>query len=294
MSKRSLGVMLAITSAIIYGAMPLVTKSLYQLGGNEINLVFLRCFSVVLLLFCVNLFKKQSLKIDKKLVPTLAIAGLLGVCFTSIFLFASYHYIASGMATTLHFAYPVIVASFGIFFAKEKTNPLKHLAVVLAGIGLILLFDLSGKINILGLSLALISAFTYSAYILMLANSKIKSIKPLVAAFYINLFSCIFTACIGIALNRFHFDFTPANFAFAFICCLIIGFGGSTLFQLAVNYVGAESAAILSTFEPLTSVLLGAFVLHETFTGKMSVGMLLILSASFIIILMENRVSKAR
>ncbi len=292
MQKRVLGIILAITSAIIYGLMPFTATQLYKIGANEINLSFIKSFSVMIVLFFIIKTKKQGFSIDKKILPELAIASFLGVSITAILLCISYYYIPSGMATTLHFAYPVIVSGMSLIIFKEKSSIFKYIALIFAAGGIFLIFDFSGEINLLGVSIAVLSAFTYSAYILMVGKGKIKTIEPLLLAFYLNLFSAIYAIIMGIFTSRLTFDFSPQGLIITIILSLIVGFGGTTFFQLAINYIGSESAAILSTFEPITSVLVGTIVLHEMLSIKAIIGMLLILTASFIIILLESKKAK--
>ncbi|RHS31951.1 DMT family transporter [Ruminococcaceae bacterium AF10-16] len=110
MERRTpwLGYLCVILSAVIFGCMPLGANFLYAQGVTPMSLVFLRnLLSLpVLALLCQ---KQGGLRISRGALLETSLTGFFGCCITPILLFSSYRYLASGMATVFHFAYPVIV-----------------------------------------------------------------------------------------------------------------------------------------------------------------------------------------
>ena len=69
--------------------------------------------------------------------------------------------------------------------------------------------------------------------------------------------------------------------ALALYCC--VSTAASLLFQLGNRFIGAQSASMLSTFEPLTSVVIGILVYHEVLTVRLGIGIFCILLAVFLL-----------
>ena len=115
MERRTpwLGYLCVILSAVIFGCMPLGANFLYAQGVTPMSLVFLRnLLSLpVLALLCQ---KQGGLRISRGALLETSLTGFFGCCITPILLFSSYRYLASGMATVFHFAYPVIVVLGGL------------------------------------------------------------------------------------------------------------------------------------------------------------------------------------
>lgn len=167
MERRTpwLGYLCVILSAVIFGCMPLGANFLYAQGVTPMSLVFLRnLLSLpVLALLCQ---KQGGLRISRGALLETSLTGFFGCCITPILLFSSYCYLASGMATVFHFAYPVIVVLGGLVL-RERVQKKALFCAVLCSLGILLLIDPSGAVDPLGVALALTSGVTYAVYILL-------------------------------------------------------------------------------------------------------------------------------
>lgn len=157
MERRTpwLGYLCVILSAVIFGCMPLGANFLYAQGVTPMSLVFLRnLLSLpVLALLCQ---KQGGLRISRGALLETSLTGFFGCCITPILLFSSYCYLASGMATVFHFAYPVIVVLGGLVL-RERVQKKALFCAVLCSLGILLLIDPSGAVDPLGVALALTS-----------------------------------------------------------------------------------------------------------------------------------------
>ncbi len=196
------------------------------------------------------------------------------------------------MATTIHFLYPVLVSMGSIVILKRAKQPLMYLALLFSVIGIALLFEVSAQANWRGIVLSFLSAVTYAAYILMIEYSVLKILKPLVVAFYLNLFATLTLGTHGILTHSIAIDYSVDTWLILIVFALLVGIGGSIFMQLAIGYIGGQSAAILSTFEPITSIVIGLFLLSERLTVKMMFGMALIIIAALIVIVVEGRAER--
>ncbi len=289
MNKRYLGIVLAISSAVSFGLMPLVTKMLYAMGGNPIDILFYRNVLIGGVVLAVALLRGQSLKLTGKSYLLVFGASFLGHYATTILLFYSYYLIPSGMATTIHFSYPILVSVGAILLLKRPGNRWQYLALSLSAVGIALLFELSGGLRWQGILLSLASAVTYAAYILLIERAARRIQSPLQVAFYLNVFGSFCFGLHGFTVGAIDFNYDWQMWLWLVGFAVLVGLGGSFLMQLAIGYIGGQNAAIISTFEPITSIVIGVLLLAEVVTVKMAVGMALIIAAALIVIVVEGR-----
>ena len=198
MERRTpwLGYLCVILSAVSFGCMPLGANFLYAQGVTPMSLVFLRnLLSLpVLALLCQ---KQGGLRISRGALLETSLTGFFGCCITPILLFSSYRYLASGMATVFHFAYPVIVVLGGLVL-RERVRKKALFCAVLCSLGILLLIDPSGAVDPLGVALALTSGVTYAVYILLLAHFRHREVMGFRMTFYMALISavCMFFLCL--------------------------------------------------------------------------------------------------
>lgn len=294
MNKFVKGYLLVILSAVIYGFMPLGAKIIYADGVNPISLVLYRnCLSIPLLALLVKVSGEPmgiGLRDEKKIF----LLALFGSGITPILLFASYNHISSGMATVLHFIYPAAVVVAGVAFLKEKMRISQLICVLICTAGVCIFYAPGGSFNLLGSCLALLSGITYAGYILLLDKFHITSISVFKLCLYIsiNCSAILLTTCL--LTDSLTLPNSPTGWlaCVAFSLCVAIGAVG--LFQSGTMIIGAQRASILSTFEPITSLVVGVLVFHEQLTGRSIVGALLILSAVALIAVGDMRGSKQR
>ena len=254
MERRTpwLGYLCVILSAVVFGCMPLGANFLYAQGVTPMSLVFLRnLLSLpVLSLLCQ---KQGGLRISRGALLETSLTGFFGCCITPILLFSSYRYLASGMATVFHFAYPVIVVLGGLVL-RERVQKKALFCAVLCSLGILLLIDPSGAVDPLGVALALTSGVTYAVYILLLAHFRHREVTGFRMTFYMALISavCMFFLCLF--SHQLCLPQTLAGWLAALAFSLMICIGAVVLFQKGTFLIGAQRAAILSTFEPITSM----------------------------------------
>lgn len=252
MERRTpwLGYLCVILSTVIFGCMPLGANFLYAQGVTPMSLVFLRnLLSLpVLALLCQ---KQGGLRISRGALLETSLTGFFGCCITPILLFSSYRYLASGMATVFHFAYPVIVVLGGLVL-RERVQKKALFCAVLCSLGILLLIDPSGAVDPLGVALALTSGVTYAVYILLLAHFRHREVMGFRMTFYMALISavCMFFLCLF--SHQLCLPQALAGWLAALAFSLMICIGAVMLFQKGTFLIGAQRAAILSTFEPIT------------------------------------------
>ncbi len=280
MSNRAKGFICAITVAVIFGCMPLFAKIIYSYGGNSPSLVFYRNFFALPFLYYLAFCGKDGKKYRpspvewRKLI--LLVAG--GMALTPILLFESYQYIPSGMATTIHFIYPVFVLLGAFIFYRQAISRVQIICVILCTLGVMLFYTPGDSGSLLGTLLAFLSGIAYAFYTVYLDRSGLIAIPKYVLLFYSILLCSIMTFFYAL-LQGLTYQFPVGIWLLIIVFSVLVSVCGIQCFQLAVKYIGAPQTSILNTFEPITSIILGILCFHESLSVQTAIGMVLVLSA---------------
>ena len=124
MNVKAKGYLLGIVAAATYGMNPLFALPLYEAGMNPDSVLFFRYLFAIPVLGMMIKLRGRDFKLKRKEIFPLIIMGLL-VALSSLTLFQSYNYMAAGIASTLLFVYPIMVALIMAFLFKEKLNNIK-------------------------------------------------------------------------------------------------------------------------------------------------------------------------
>ena len=283
------GYIFAISSAVIYGLMPLMASHIYADGVNAMTLVFLRNLLALPVLAVLAFCQQKTLKVPVKSLAGTAFLAAFGCCITPVLLFSSYHYIPSGMATTLHFVYPAIVVLVGILFLKKKAQLGTILSLLLCLGGICLFYKPGGDFHWGGAGLALASGGTFSVYVLTLAALRDKKVTGFLFTFYIALCSSVMMAVICLVTGNLALPQSIVGWLWCLLFALGITCGAVVLFQQGTFLIGGERTSILSTFEPITSVVAGVLFLKEAIGFRDYAGIVLVLAASTLIAVMDMK-----
>ena len=156
------GYVAGIIAGVTYGLNPLFAKPLMQHGVSVDTILACRYLIAVVILGIWLLFKKESLRVNKLQFVRLCILGVL-FGMSSMLLFVSYNYIPAGLATTIVFLYPVLVALIMVLLRVYPTWQV-WLSILMTFVGVVILSRPSGNmtLNITGLLLAGCSALSYA------------------------------------------------------------------------------------------------------------------------------------
>lgn len=275
------GIIFTAASAVIFGFTPILARISYDGGANGITMTFLRCLLSLPVLFVILRVRGVSLKIEPAWRMPVAACGVFGAFATTVTLYMSYSYIPVGMATTLHFIYPVLVTAGCVLIFREGITTKKVLALLCGAAGTLLFLENfssgTGGSTGIGIFLALLSGLFYSVHMVVMDKSGIKNMHYFKLSFYLCLSGAVLSGIYGGVTGQLTLHMTGQAWLFAFLVSVCTSVGAISLFQLGIRYTGASTAAILSTLEPITSVILGVLVLGEVFTARKIEGCLCIL-----------------
>ncbi len=283
MSKRTFGIAAVVISAVCFGFVPMFMQYMKAMGGTTLSSAFCRFVLSLLPIYLYLKIKKVPMGIDRRQFAEICLITVAGYGGTGLLLFFAYNYIPTGMATTLHFCYPAMVIVFSMIFLKEKVRLFKIICVGMCLAGMTMFYGGGEQVNILGIFLAFISGNTYAFYILFLEKSRLREMDSLKLIFYMNLVAAVLTATVAIFTGQMKLGFDLQTWVVATIFATVVSFVAVLGFQLGVRYTGAQSAAILSTLEPITSVVVGIVAYGESFSPRGIAGCILILAATVIV-----------
>lgn len=280
MKKRNLmGQLCVFGSAIIFGFTPVLAAISYQGGNNGINMAFLRALlPIPLLLF---LGRKMPFPTGKQWKSGL-IAGCLSFGCT-LLLYSSYEYISPGLATTLHFLYPLYVTVYEAVRDRKTPGAVRLTGLALGLVGSLLFLDSVGGGSLLGFVLALASGMTYAAYIIALGKEAEKPMPLYRLMLVVSVAGVFLCGATGLVMGKLTVAMAPVPWLCAVAVALLAAVVGGTLFQRGVREIGGANSALLSLFEPITSVVFSVLLLGDTLSVPKIIGSLLIMCSLLLI-----------
>jgi drug/metabolite transporter (DMT)-like permease len=289
LSKNALiGYPAGIITGITYGLNPLFGMPLMNKGVSVDSILFFRYGIAVLILGAILFFDKQSFKITLKQAGVLLTLGVL-YTLSSTFLFEAYKYIPSGLATTLIFLYPVLVALIMVFLRVVPSWQV-WLAIVATFVGVIIMTqsNSSQEIDPIGILLSIGSALVYALFIIIINRSKtISDISNSLLTFYALLVGAVIffvrTAISGgDIMAGIDSNMDWLNLVGLAILPTIVS---TATLAVATRNIGATKASVLGVFEPITAILVGTLVFGEALTSNIIIGILIaIVAVTFMIV----------
>ena len=292
MRRNTRGVLNGIIAAASYGTNPLFALPLYSAGLSVNSVLFYRyAIAVVLYGVWIKFIKRNSLKLSFIEIFSLFILGIL-FSLSSLTLFQSFKYIDVGIACTILFVYPLLVAIIMALFFREKMTKSVIVSILFTIIGITLLYNGKSEItlNLYGVLMVLLSALAYAVYIVAVKQiNAIKHMKPDKLSFYVMLF--------GLLIYIYNLNFCTKlqipNNAYAWLCILGLAFIPTIIsietINIAIKLIGSTTTSILGALEPLTAIFFGVTFFNEQLTFRVIIGIILVLSGVIIAILRKYK-----
>ena len=284
------GYLAGIISGITYGMNPLFGVPVINKGLDVNSLLFYRYGVATLLMLAYMLFAKKQIRISWRQFGLMAVLGIL---FTgcSITLFESYRYIPSGVATSILYVYPIMVALIMMFFGQFPSW--KTWISIIAGVAGAVLLSFKGSggfIDWKGILLVVASGLCYTLFIVIVNQSKqIKALPNLTLTFYCFMVGSVMLYC----LSGFGVHLNPVPDAVSWLNVLGLAILPTAIATItlaaATKSVGATKTSILGILEPLTAIFIGTIVFHEAFTVNVALGVALIIFAILFMIISEKK-----
>jgi drug/metabolite transporter (DMT)-like permease len=283
------GFAFGILTSATFGLIPLFTLPLMAKGMQFDSILFYRFLFAALALTGIMVTRKESFHVEKREIPVLVLLGFFYTA-SAMFLFWGYSFMSAGIATTLHFTYPIFVTLIMLLVFREKTSWVTLMAIVLAICGVARLSINEGemKLNALGVFIVLLSAVGYALYITTVNKSRVQKMTGRKLTFYVFVVSTILFAVkagTNEGIQAIPDTMSLMNLVLLAIVPTVIS---NITLVLAVHNIGGTLTAVLGAVEPITAVCVGVLVFSEPFTPNLAVGILLIIIAVTLIILSKS------
>jgi drug/metabolite transporter (DMT)-like permease len=295
--KNYSGYVFAALAAASYGTNPVFAKPLYADGMNPDSVLLFRyAFGIALLglLMIWNGWRRHNLstafRVSRHSLPQLVILGIL-MALSSLTLFLSYNYMPVGIASTLLFTYPILVAVIMTLVYHEPMSWLVVICLLLATSGVGMLceqgetpLDASNLSNspwgvspfMIGALLVLLSSLSYAIYLVGLNKTRVRTIASMPVTFYVLCFGFllfVWRICFGGA-------FTLPQHGVMWLNLIALGLLPTVVSLLltawAIQRIGSTQTALFGALEPVTAVALGIIFLGESINLREFLGMVLI------------------
>ena len=295
MMKRASSVMgyaAGIITGVTYGLNPLFAKPLMQAGVPVDTMLSFRYLLAVAILGMWLLFRHESFRVNAAQFVRLCILGVL-FGFSSLLLFLSYNYIPAGLATTIVFLYPVLVAIIMVFLKVYPTWQV-WLSIVLTFIGVLVLSRPSGGVSfsVAGLLLAGGSALAYAMYLVIVNRSRrLRTVSNHVLTFFALLIGSLLFVIRSLFSGEDFMQGVGGWYCWMNLVGLAVFPTLVSLLTLAVatRLIGATRTSVLGVFEPVTAIAVGSLFFGESLTLNVIVGIRITLFAVTFMVLSDKK-----
>lgn len=284
MNQKVKGYILAAIAAATYGMNPLFALPLYKAGMSVDSVLLFRYLLALPIIAMMIIARGRSFRVSRGDLGVLAIVGVL-MAVSSLALFMSYNYMDAGIASTMLFVYPIMVALIMVIGYKERLSMTTVLSIALALGGIVMLYKGDGdggtSLSLIGTLLVMLSALSYAIYIVAVNQSRLSKVATLTVTFYVLLFGILLYVARVFMCGEF--TVVPTDKWYLWGCVLALAVFPTAISFIcttsAIQYIGSTPTAILGALEPVTAVIIGITVFGERLTFTDVVGLVMIIIA---------------
>ena len=284
--RSASGVVCAVLSSATFGLIPLFSVPLLGIGIGSPTILFYRFTLAAAMMAVVMAVSGRSFYLPRAVRGRVLLLSVLYAA-TAILLVESYKYIPSGIATTIHFLYPLVVTLSMSFIFRETIGVMTYVAVVLSLAGVALLAwgrHTEGDFP-RGVVLALLTVVTYAAYIIGVMKSRVASLDSVTLTFYVVALGALLFFLYALATEGIESVHRWSSWRDLVMLALVCTVLSDLLLVMAIKRVGSTLTSILGSMEPLTAVVVGVVYFDEHFDTSSVIGLILIIFAVILVIL---------
>lgn len=282
------GITYAVLSSSTFGFAPLFTLLLIGFGLSSFEVLTYRWGVASLSLGLLGVLTGHSFRIGLRDFGVICMLGIFRA-LTSLCLVIAYQNIATGVASSIHFLYPLATAIGMALFFRERLS-WKTLVAILASLaGAVLLsandFTSGGSHAITGIVTACLSVVFYSSYMIGVRKTRAARIDSTALTFYVMLFGAVLFACCGACTTGVRW----VSDGRMWLCILGLALPATAISNItlvqAIKHIGPTFTSLFGAMEPLTAMIIGVLAFGERFTWLTAIGMALVIAAVSSVIL---------
>lgn len=290
--QRAKGILYAALSSSTFGLAPFFSLLLLAAGYSSFEVLSYRWGVASLFLGTCGVFAGRSFRLQGRELVTVFLLSLFRAA-TSLSLIIAYQNIASGVASTIHFMYPLAVAVAMMSFFREKGSVWIFTAIGISIVGAVMLssgnVDFSQGNTLLGIISACISVFSYGGYIIGVRKSRAAEIDSVVLTTYVMAFGAAMFIIGGWCTGGVRIETDGMLWLYILGLALPATAVSNMALVQAIKCIGPTLTSIFGAMEPLTAVVIGVLFFCEPFTMQGLAGILLIVASVTIVVLCSNR-----
>jgi drug/metabolite transporter (DMT)-like permease len=278
---------MCLASGAAFGTMAIFGKLAYGEGATVATLLAVRFALAAIAFWAIVLVggrrgARRELRALRRRDVALALAlGACGYALQAGCFFAALTRIDASLLSLLLYTYPAIVAAAAVALGRERIDARRVAALVLASSGLVLVLAGAGTgaLDPVGAALGLGAACVYTTYILV-SEGVAGRMRPMVLSAIVCSGAAVSLTLGGAAIG----ELRPGALTVAgwgWLACLgaVSTVAAIGLFFAGLRRVGPTAASILSTVEPVVTVILAAIVFGELLGPVQVLGGALVLAA---------------
>jgi len=288
MHETNRGAWFIVASATGFATLGILIKCAFAGGANISTILAGRFLIASLFLLLYLKLRRTSLVISPRSTVQLVLMGAVGYGGMSMLYANAIHYLPASLTGMLLYTYPALVTLLAVLVGDERFSFQKGAALLLCTGGLVLLlgasFDgaqLEGVLSVLG------AAVIYSCYI-VIGNRILKDLDPLVTSLYVCTSAGLAFLCYGVATGELILSIAPSGWLAILGIAILPTLFGVIGFFAGLRLIGATNASIISTLEPLITVLLSAVLIGERISALQGLGGAVLLTGAVVLQLWGN------
>jgi drug/metabolite transporter (DMT)-like permease len=283
--NRLAGIILITISAASFGTLAILGRYAYADGLDALTMMALRFSLAALLLLVLLIARREALPRGKTLARLIGMGaiGYVGQAFTYL---TALKFASPGLVALLLYLYPVFVVILSAVWLREPITRLKLIALALALTGLALTVGPAGG-QLSGILLAICAAAIYSVYILV--GTQVMQQVSAIQSSLVIFFSAGVMSGLLMLVNGPHLPRTGTGWVVILLIVILATVIPVGTFLAGLRRIGAANAAMLSTLEPVVTVLLAALLLGDVLNPITLLGGALILAAVLLLVRGEFR-----
>ncbi len=294
LSRKLVGIIMSSVASMSFGFIPLFSLPLMNVGIKTASILFYRFIIASIFMIFIVFYKKIDLKINLQESILLLLLGVLYIC-SSMGLQLGYLYMSSGVATVIHFTYPVFVVLLLLILFKQYPSKLTILSMVIAFIGVLFISkgDDTARISIKGFLIVLSTGLSYALYMIIVNKSVLSKMNNLKISFYVLTFcgiSFFIIASFSGGVQTLNDKNSVIN---ALLLAMIPTVISNIMLIEGIKKCGSTLSSILGALEPFTAVIIGFLIFSEKLSAINILGMILIFIMIILIALSKKAQHKA-
>lgn len=288
--EKSKGYVAALLSSATFGLIPLFTVPLMRMGYTTENILIYRFAFATAFIALVMGIKKIPFRLRERRYMMILLGLSLLYFFSALLLINGYKAMNSGMATVIHFMYPLMVALLMLIFFGQKMSIRGVVALIMAFCGVVLLSGILSQgetgqaVSFGSIGKVALSGLCYALYIIVVNKSGIAAVPMWRFSFYLMLFCTIYFLAFACTKGTVEVPSSPTSWGLLFLLGLVPTVISNMLLVIAIPKIGSTATSIMGVMEPLTAVVVGILVLGEKLSLSTGVGMGVILLAVWLLV----------